>query len=318
VSADHRAAAIGAGFTACSWPAPIIGTCNTESAKRRERKGMRSFGFKFVERLPAEIEPLVGRALRERLPVEVGLYFGEPRALELLVERLPGSGLPVAVHLDHRRLSIVDLETREAQLRGQLALAARLGAAYVITHLSPYPMTPRTERQGEMLDRLYAGVRFAAAVCAEHSLGLHIENTYHDLTFYRRFFAGVLAAGIEGVGVCFDLGHAKVWSTEGLGDWLGFLSELADHGRRLHFHLHANRGLSDEHLSFVTAERLGITGADGFTGNIDYYEALGEIAKRFPTASKVFEVPAGEAEANLDLVRERLAAIGVLKDGVAA
>lgn len=43
---------------------------------------------------------------------------------------------------------------------------------------------------------------------------------------------------------------------------------------KLHFHLHANRGLSDDHLSSVTAERLGITGSDGYTGEIDYFQAL--------------------------------------------
>jgi sugar phosphate isomerase/epimerase len=270
---------------------------------------MRRFGFKIVDRCRGEIEPLVERALLERRPLEVGLYFGERAALDLLVERLPDRAPAVAVHLDHRRLSIFDLERREPELREQLALAGRLGAAYVVTHLSPYPMTPRPERREDLLGRLCTGLRFAGRICADHGLDVHIENTFHGLAFYRWLHQRLLDLGMDGVNVCFDLGHAKVWSKDRLGDWLDLLDELHQAGRRLHFPLHAHRGLVDEHLSFVQAERLGLTAPDGFTGDLDYYGALAEIARRFPSAAKVFEVPAAEAEANLDHVLARIASL---------
>jgi hypothetical protein len=74
-------------------------------------------------------------------------------------------------------------------------------------------------------------------------------------------------------------------------------------GARRDFHLHANRGLSDDHLSFPAADRLGIIGVDGCTGPWDCYQALAEIAGRFSTAIKVFVVPAGETLGNRDYVR---------------
>ena len=277
---------------------------------------MTNFGFKIVDRSRGEIEPLVTRCLLERRPLEIGLYFGEPEALSFLAERLPESGLRVAAHLDHRRLSIFDLEHRESDLREQLALAERLGASFVITHLSLDPMTLRLDKREALLDKLSSGLGFAHRVCQDYGLDLHIENTYHGLAFYRWVHQGVLARGIHDTHLCFDIGHAKVWSTDSLQGWLDLLADLGDSGRRLHFHLHANQGLSDEHLSFVRAERLGITAADGFTGNLDYYQALAEIARRFPTATKVFEVPAAEAEENLDHVLDRIA--GVRAGGVEA
>jgi hypothetical protein len=159
-----------------------------------------------------------------------------------------------------------------------------------------------------MLDKLYTDLRSTGRMCAEYGLDVHIENTYEDLDFYRRLFRGLVASGIEQIHFCFDLGHAKVWSTDCLEEWLGFLEDLVNEGLRLHFHLHANRGLSDEHLSFVTAERLGITSPDSYTSGVDYFQCLIQIAERFPRANKVFEVPAQEAEENLSLVLRRIAA----------
>ncbi|MBK5964216.1 hypothetical protein CCR95_08990 [Thiocystis minor] len=269
---------------------------------------MKTFGFKIVERDRGEIEPVVRQALALDCPLEVGLYFGEAQALSLLRECLPGSSLPIMAHLDHRRLSLYGLEANGEALCAQLELAAGLGARYVITHVSSYPMTPRPERQGEVLERLMTGLAFATERCRGIGLALHIENTYHGLDFYRRFFQETAAVGLGATHFCFDLGHAKIWSTEGLQDWLGFLTELDLEGRRIHCHLHANAGLNDDHLSFLAAERKGLTGADGFTGAWDDYQALNALAMALPAAFKVFEVPPAEAVENRAHVLARLAA----------
>jgi len=270
---------------------------------------MQRFGFKIVERDRDEIEPVVERAQELGCPLEVGLYYGDDRVRRHLLEQLPHGGLPVVVHLDHRRLSLFRQESREAPLREQLDLAARLGAGYVITHVSPYPMTPRPERRAEVLERLLTGLAFTLRLGADYGLGVHIENTYHDLVFYRGLFQAAADAGLEGAHICFDLGHGKVWSTQGLGDWLGFLADLDQAGARIHFHLHANGGLNDDHLAFPAADRLGLTGPDAYTGPWDSYQAMAEIAARFPASIKVFEVPAGEAIANRDHVLGRIAAL---------
>jgi sugar phosphate isomerase/epimerase len=265
------------------------------------------FGFKVVERSRTEIEPLVERAIQDARPIEVGLYFGDAAARTYLAESLPGAGLPIAAHLDHRRLSVLGAEKREPEFREQLGLAARLGASYVITHLGPHPMSARTDQRSAMLRKLLVGQRLLEKLCAEHGLQVHIENTYHGVAFYRAFFSAVRDAGLGRTNACFDMGHAKVWSNERLAEWLDFVSDLEGDGLALHFHMHANRGLKDDHLSFPTAERLGITGADSYTGGSDYYQVLAEIGERFPTSSKVFEVPAQEALENLAHVLTRIA-----------
>jgi len=241
----------------------------------------------------------------------VGLTIAKMREIPSsgLREISTAYGLPVVVRLDHRRLSLFRQESREAPLREQLDLAARLGAGYVITHVSPYPMTPRPERRTEVLERLLTGLGFTLGLCADYGLGLHVENTYHNLAFYRGLFSAAADAGLEGAHFCFDLGHGKVWSTQCLWDWLGFLGDLDQAGTRIHFHLHANGGLNDDHLSFPAADHLGMTGPDGYTDPWDSYDAIAEIAARFPASIKVFEVPAGEAIANRDHVLGRIAAL---------
>lgn len=269
---------------------------------------MQTFGFKIVDRSRAEIEPVLDRAARDGRPVEVGLYFGDSEARALLLERLPRSGLPVAVHLDHRRLSLFDLGSRDTELCGRLDLAARLGAAYAIDHLALEPLSRRPERLRDIVERIGPALGLALRRCSERGLGLHIENVYDEPELLRALFGALATAGFPRLGACFDIGHAKVWSTATLGAWLDLLAQWQREGRRLHFHLHANRGLVDEHLSFPAADRLAISEPDEFTDGVDYYAALAEIAERFPDASKVFEVPVGEAQTNLDHVLWRIAA----------
>jgi sugar phosphate isomerase/epimerase len=268
---------------------------------------MARFGFKVVDRSRDDLGPVLAAALAQGRPVEVGLYCGDEGALGLLRERLPGSGCPVAVHLDHRVLSLFELEGRGERLARQLDEAVRLGARYVVTHCSAHPMTPRPERRAEVVARLAEGARSALSACESLGLGLHLENTYHDLDFYRALVGGLAGEGLSRLGWCFDLGHARVWSTRDLGDWLDFLGGLAGAGRRLHCHLHANDGLADRHLSFAAAEREGLSGPDPFVGPLGVFDAIARLDLAFPEAIKVLEVPPGEAVADLALVETRLA-----------
>ncbi|MEJ2619399.1 MAG: hypothetical protein P8163_03885 [Candidatus Thiodiazotropha sp.] len=50
--------------------------------------------------------------------------------------------------------------------------------------------------------------------------------------------------------------------------------ESENSGKGIHFHLHANRGLSDDHLSFIEAEWLDIIKADRYTAPLKSLEAI--------------------------------------------
>jgi hypothetical protein len=263
-------------------------------------------GYKVFDRRRDEIEPLLLQALDEGRPFEVGLYFHDPAAHDLLDLLLPGSGCRLNTHFDHRRLNIFALDDSDLMtlLRRQIESSLQWGAAYGINHLSAFSLPRRPEYQVALENRLMQHLRMLNRLCKEYRFPIHIENTYHEIALYQQLFSAIAREGLEFLHFCFDFGHAKVWSTSPLRSWLSFMHELEHNNRQLHFHLHTNRGLSDEHLSFSEAEWMEINGMDEYTAPWNSLEALYVIEQSFPNARKVMEVDAGEARENLDQVIE--------------
>jgi sugar phosphate isomerase/epimerase len=267
-----------------------------------EQQTVSNFGYKVVDNDREKVAVILEHALGNRIPLEVGLYYQDQPTLELLDQRLIGSGLEMNTHLDHRILNAFSLQGREEKLREQIETSLRWGAGYGINHIANSLMTPRSEHQSALMERLLTNLREMNRIAGEYDFSIHIENTYHGIAFYRIIFDTILQNGLENLHCCFDMGHAKVWSTNPLREWLNFLGDISRRGISLHFHLHANRGLNDEHLSFVNAPGLDFTQADYYTTPWSTFEALNEIAERFPGARKIFEVPGGEALDNLSAV----------------
>ena len=92
--------------------------------------------------------------------------------------------------------------------------------------------------------------------------------------------------------------------------WLDFLTELEHIDKRLHFHLHTNRGISDEHLSFLQVEWMQLCNIDEYTTPWNSFKALSILEQRFPDARKVMEVNHSGARENLQRVIEEIDRIG--------
>jgi sugar phosphate isomerase/epimerase len=268
---------------------------------------MQNFGYKIVDLDAAAIEPIVLDSLNSGCPLEIGLYFANFSARQLLADLLDDQKHnTINTHLNHHKINVFNANETMNHLRQQIELSLSLRSTYSITHISRFPLPTKVSRRKPLTEKLLANLQRIERLCREYHYPVFIENTYHSLTFYRRLFKLIKFAGLKHIHFCFDIGHAKVWSGANLGEWLAFLQELRDNNTLIHFHLHANRGLNDEHLSFVQAESLGITGADEFTEKWDYFTALNEIDWRFPESRKVFEVAANEAIENLAFIKERL------------
>jgi sugar phosphate isomerase/epimerase len=263
-----------------------------------------NWGYKVFDRRLNEVEPLVLQALDEGRALEVGLYFHDPATHDCLNSLLPKSGALINTHLDHRRLNLFALDDSDLleSLRRQIETSLQWGASYAINHLSAFTLTPRPEHQETLEQKLLAHLHALNRLCREYGFGVHIENTYHDTELYRRIFLAVSRENLEHIHFCFDFGHAKIWSQKPLRAWLDLIGELERNDRRLHFHLHTNRGLSDEHLSFLEAEWMGLCNIDEYTAPWNSFEALAVLEQRFPDARKVMEVPPSEAHENLQRV----------------
>ena len=279
-----------------------------------------TFGFKAVDRIKDEVEPLLLQAMREHRPFEVGLYYHDPATHDCLDSLLPQSGIALNTHIDHRRLSVFAMNDTDLidRLRRQIELSLQWGADYGINHLAPFPLSRRPEHQDALFMRLMSHLRTINRVCREYRFPIYIENTYHEVDLYRRIFSAVVQEKLEYIHFCFDFGHAKVWSVQPLKVWIEFMLELDRSGRRLHFHLHTNRGLSDEHLSFLEAEWMDICGVDDYTAPWNTFEALSVLDNNFPTARKLMEVPPGEAHENLQRVIEEITRIRRMETQISA
>ncbi|MES9969057.1 MAG: hypothetical protein ABW092_03425 [Candidatus Thiodiazotropha sp.] len=279
-----------------------------------------NWGYKVFDRRRDEVEPLLLQAIEDGRALEVGLYFHDPATHDCLNALLPQSGCQLNTHLDHRRLNIFALDDEDlaGQLRRQIENSLQWGASYGINHLSAFTLTRRPEYQEALEQKLIIQLRLLDGLSKEYRFPIHIENTYHDIDLYRRIFLAIEREALDQLHFCFDFGHAKVWSLRPLHAWLDFVAELERRGKQLHFHLHTNRGLSDEHLSFLEAEWMELCDIDEYTSPWNSFEALSILEQRFPDSRKVMEVNPGEARENLNRVLEEIDRIGQRNTRVSA
>lgn len=261
---------------------------------------MKQFGVKVVDKESPEVYACIDLAREKGLCVEMGLYFDAEGPFKHLRDHR--SEVQVNAHFNHREYSLFVIDQHKQRLLDDIAKAKSIGATYAITHTYVGAMTPRPEYRPRLLDYLVSQATVLENWLAEADFEIFLENTYHSIEFYRELFDRFDAEGIEHIHFCYDIGHAKVWSRDRFEEWMAFLSDLRNNGRKLHFHLHANRGLADEHLSFVEAEELDSISADGAFSDRDYFEMLRRIFAGFPEARKIFEVKNSFAFENLELL----------------
>ncbi len=265
---------------------------------------LKKFGYKILDRRRDEMEPLLLDAMTSQRPVEIGIYYHDPITHDLFNNLLPHSGIALNTHLDHRHLNLFVLNDDEAldRLKRQIETSLHWGANYAVNHVSAFTLSRRIEYQDALFEKLTDHLRILNRVCRKYQFPIYLENTYQEVSFYERLFSEISLNDFKYIHFCFDFGHAKVWSERPLQAWLELLRKLQKRDKQLHFHLHTNRGISDEHLSFAEAEWMEITGIDEYTTPWNSFEALSAIDEYFPSARKVMEVPTSEAKENLQHV----------------
>ena len=263
---------------------------------------MPNFGFKIVDKNAASLAPILDYAMTWARPLEVGFYFAEPEALDLIGTRLIGATIPVNAHSDQTRMHAFNLHETKDLLAAHIRQAQSIGSRYSILHVAKLPSTTRGSQRKILFERILDNLERAEDLCTRLDYRLHIENDFQSIVFYRQLFESIQARGLSRLHFCFDIGHAKVWSDESLDDWLAFMADLESAGHALHCHLHANAGFEDEHLSLAEAEAKGLAAPDGDYNPYGYPAAYWRVEQRFPHATKVFEVKPERAIANYEAV----------------
>ena len=247
---------------------------------------MNNIGFKIVDKDEDIVIEILQEAMREDAPVEVGLY-GESKSVRAFCTKLNS---PLNIHFNHIVYSLMDIDKHKDMFFQEIKIAKNIGADYGIHHMAKYPMTGQTGYQDALIKEVVKQMLIVEKLALEADFEVYIENTFESLSFYRKVFLGLKEKQTKRLNFCFDIGHAKVWSGDDFRSWIEFLIELKSLGFKLHFHLHANRGLIDEHLSLMEADKMGFDGNDAVFSDLTYEQMFLEIFEKFPDERKIFEV----------------------------
>ncbi len=182
-------------------------------------------------------------------PIEIGFYnkdgqYGlDDEFLEILETRFNDFPKKI-IHLSIKNVLFSYGKTEHEWLKGldsELAMAQKVGGMYGIIHDTKWPACKRERKKFIKI------IAQNAKILKEYTpLPLYMENTFEGIDFYREFFD----VAENSINFCFDIGHTRVWSEDGYKRWRRFLRELRDDGIKLHFHIHTNNYVYDEHLSF--------------------------------------------------------------------
>jgi len=122
----------------------------------------------------------------------------------------------------------------------------------------------------------------------------YVENVDSNFYNHRNLVQTALDSG--GVfGLCFDIGHAKLWGGASFHLWFDWLSSMKQFGVPLMFHIHSNHGLNDDHLPVWSDEDCD----KGGTLEVCIAEVVNRLYHSFSDCTFVIENKATSAHANL-------------------
>lgn len=263
---------------------------------------MNNIGFKIVDKDEDIVINILKEAQSQNCPVEMGLY-GESKRVRELSSKL---NIPKNIHFNHIIYSLSELDKYKDLFFQEIEIAKSIGANYGVHHMAKYPMTTQAGYQEELIKEVLRRMQIVEDLSLESDFDVYIENTFESVSFYRKVFLALNERQTKRLNFCFDIGHAKVWSGDDFNSWMEFLIELKSLGFKLHFHLHANRGLIDEHLSLMEADDFGFDGNDNVFSDLTYEKMFQKIQDIFPDEIKIFEVKPNLAVENRNLVKHIL------------
>jgi sugar phosphate isomerase/epimerase len=269
---------------------------------RRDAVGVEMANYSLL----GHADPKTGKLLLDMAPERktVHLRHDSHSLLELVSDagRAPADGRPV------------DPEAAMARLEADVALAAAHGVGGgAVIHVARTAAVPfvieadGTKRELPIRGGAVEPAALAAALVIERlgEIGpLFVENTFEDVEWFERFLAATDAIPRKLLGLCLDVGHAKLWGGGKLSDWIDLIAKTKEEGRPIHAHVHMNRGKRDDHLRLF----------DGYAESLDqpsefhpfgFTRELRRLATLCPSAQLVLENSTEGALDNLEFV-ERL------------
>lgn len=198
---------------------------------------------------------------------------------------------------------VLNLHHFKREFEAEIKLSKLINSDYSIVHLSSNQRENKRYPGRSLINETWENLMMLNQIARTEDFVFYIENIYRDIYFYTQLFRELKNEGLNNIGFCFDIGHAKVWSGHNLRDWQFFLQELSAMAIPMHMHFHLNHGEEDEHLSFL--EFTGIKG-DEFSGYMDYRDVFATFDEAYPDVRKIFEVHPRFAIMNFEYITAAL------------
>lgn len=167
-------------------------------------------------------------------------------------------------------------------LRRTMSVAAQWGAQYVVIHFGG--LHSEGLSRAEILELAHDAAARLDVLGREHGVPLHIEYAAYNARFALPQELVDLVSGYAGLGICLDVGHARVGAQMlGLDEWSVFKT-LAPHTRSMH--LWTLRDRQDVRRYRHTPVHPTLTPAGGW---IDVPRVLELVLGHNPACDLVFE-----------------------------
>jgi|GEM_PF-3697401 len=212
--------------------------------------------------------------------------------------RLSGlCGTKKSFHLNHECYTAQDLilNSSHGALRGfsrDVSLAHKFNLTNAVLHWA-YDLKNRMPSIRQMQDVL--------SIFEQAEIVPHIENLAWDFDSHEELINTAILSQME-FGVCFDIGHAKLWGGKPFSVWLDWLTLLDNMGISLTFHIHGNYGERDNHLPLFTCDEGGDFAPRGMTW------VFQSLLQTFPKSSFVLETKTESAILNARWIEEKFLA----------
>lgn len=239
-----------------------------------------NIGFKFDNCADATnqkyVEELLNE-LKENQPIEIGLECYSPRGFDNNSTLIKNASDKLRnhknkiVHLTLKaKLLNISAYTQEEWNHiwlEQYELVENINPSYLIVH--PTSHESKIYSEEEQIKNIHSNFCIVEGIFERP---IFIENTYEDLPFYEKLFLNAPAS----MNFVFDIGHMKIHSTKSRNEWIDFLLKLKESNRRIHFHIHDNNSVADEHKPLTEV-------------NSDVYNFVEELLNLFPDSNFILE-----------------------------
>jgi len=237
--------------------------------------------------------------------IEVALYQGIALSNHQ-IERI--AALPSKnkiLHTYHRVIGLTELEREDSSSLTRLLAESDVAKAMGISKAVVHSVTFADKRQGLPSARKSAG-SWVKSLERMHALGLraHLENTTEPLSWHQELFDEWDKLGVQELGgFTLDIGHVRVWSDNALNEWLDFTKQIKSRGFGIHFHIHANHGEFDEHMSLSRAFQEDLLEPSEEWAPKGLIPWLVKAMQEHPESLFTLENPAHEALENWEFTR---------------